>query len=644
MRPMILLRRVDGEAPSDVSTGLVDLLSHTERTLIKQEPDGGAAGHIHVPNVYPYTHTHIEELGEWPQRLLHVPSMTSYEWQPGNYYGGHREPQYRALSYTWGRWRLEHDEYPEIGNLPIRGVPWQIPRIHPHHFGVQEFQDIVNRVCEPVQAHNAIDMAADIRILRGLSRANFIWLDVACIDQRWGPVAALEVGRQAGIFKKATGVAIWLSQSGKDVTSFARLQELFTSLICRSNEILWTERPSEVLLKEMLAGVQELFCDPWFTSLWTLQEAYLSQDAYLISAWAEPFKLLPVHGWTPGVFTLNLLTSACGSIAYQIRQILKNSASADPEFVSFCKGVQIYLQKSGLSVLIRNGNPLCLLSAAGWRVTSHEQDRVYGIMQVFKYRLGASAPDADPIRAFSQSELVDQLGAAMFKDRPVQSQLHCFTEVVDRTKGWHINTSSMIPNLYTKDNDWKSCEAKCKFSIKHVDGVTLGYFEGKACWFVKLAVAWEAVDAQQGLTSDRPTGDSVCHILPDVTEYLHEHHRHSLGISTRDDELFSELALDESAARGPIEFANNLEAQHRFANWLCERFGENRLLVLIMGRMAARTCGLILLHAQVGSISYWHRIGTCTWWHASASIDSRGYDEILRGENQDWVDCQGLFG
>lgn len=40
--------------------------------------------------------------------------------------------------------------------------------------------------------------------------------DVACIDQRWGPVAALEVGRQAGIFKKATGVAIWLSQSGID--------------------------------------------------------------------------------------------------------------------------------------------------------------------------------------------------------------------------------------------------------------------------------------------------------------------------------------------------------------------------------------------------------------------------------------------
>ena len=69
---------------------------------------------------------------------------------------------------------------------------------------------------------------------------------------------------------------------------------------------------------------------------------------------------------------------------------------------------------------------------------------------------------------------------------------------------------------------------------------------------MKLAAAWEAVDAQQGLTSDRPTGDSVCHILPDVTEYLRElgeHHRHSLGISTRDDELFSELALDQPAAR-----------------------------------------------------------------------------------------------
>lgn len=31
-------------------------------------------------------------LGCWPRRLLHLPTLTSYEWQPGNTYGSHVSP------------------------------------------------------------------------------------------------------------------------------------------------------------------------------------------------------------------------------------------------------------------------------------------------------------------------------------------------------------------------------------------------------------------------------------------------------------------------------------------------------------------------------------------------------------------------
>lgn len=31
-------------------------------------------------------------LGSWPRRLLHVKSLTSYEWQLGNVYGGVAAP------------------------------------------------------------------------------------------------------------------------------------------------------------------------------------------------------------------------------------------------------------------------------------------------------------------------------------------------------------------------------------------------------------------------------------------------------------------------------------------------------------------------------------------------------------------------
>lgn len=53
------------------------------------------------------SHSLIEDedaLGDWPRRLLHVPTMTSFEWAPGNYYGSTQEPSYNATSYTWGRW------------------------------------------------------------------------------------------------------------------------------------------------------------------------------------------------------------------------------------------------------------------------------------------------------------------------------------------------------------------------------------------------------------------------------------------------------------------------------------------------------------------------------------------------------------
>lgn len=90
----------------------------------------------------------------------------------------------------------------------------------------------------------------------------------------------MEVGRQADIFRRASGVSIWLSRSGTDTASLARLRDFVSSLIygnylCPPWDII-----DEQWQAEMLCGIRELLCDPWFTSLWTLQEAFLAQDAY----------------------------------------------------------------------------------------------------------------------------------------------------------------------------------------------------------------------------------------------------------------------------------------------------------------------------------------------------------------------------
>ena len=84
--------------------------------------------------------------GRWPRRLLHVPSLTSFEWEPGNRYGGHTCPLYNTLSYTWGRFALGNHEQPQVKALPIHFQgrrSWKVPRINPEHFTVSEFLAVV---------------------------------------------------------------------------------------------------------------------------------------------------------------------------------------------------------------------------------------------------------------------------------------------------------------------------------------------------------------------------------------------------------------------------------------------------------------------------------------------------------------------
>lgn len=142
-------------------------------------------------------------IGSWPRRLLHVPTWTSYEWEPGHIYGGHREPIYNAISYTWGRFRLDSGSRPKglrrIRGIPILNCQWKIPPIDPKQFSCEELKTVLRRITE----HTASYAAA---------KSQFVWLDVACINQDKGSEdGRLEIGRQAQIFGGAQMVIIWLT-------------------------------------------------------------------------------------------------------------------------------------------------------------------------------------------------------------------------------------------------------------------------------------------------------------------------------------------------------------------------------------------------------------------------------------------------
>ncbi|KAL8785650.1 MAG: hypothetical protein Q9195_008547 [Heterodermia aff. obscurata] len=144
-------------------------------------------------------------MGSWPQRLLHAPTMTSHECTPGNVYANHLAPRYNAISYTWGRFDLDYAPQGcnkavlrKTTSIKVEGTTWasNIPRIDPKHFRVVDFENVIARtldMCDPKDVE-------------------FVWLDIACIDQKDGPQKAAEIGRQADIFKGAQNVFIWLTR------------------------------------------------------------------------------------------------------------------------------------------------------------------------------------------------------------------------------------------------------------------------------------------------------------------------------------------------------------------------------------------------------------------------------------------------
>ena len=113
-------------------------------------------------------------LGNWPRRLLHVPSLISHEWQPGNVYGGVAAPLYNAISYTWGRWRLTEMEKRHVQALEVHGVSWPIPRVDPAKFTADQLKSVLEK--ERISTPRYMTK-------KRYQIVEFVWLDIACIGQ-----------------------------------------------------------------------------------------------------------------------------------------------------------------------------------------------------------------------------------------------------------------------------------------------------------------------------------------------------------------------------------------------------------------------------------------------------------------------------
>jgi len=401
----------------------------------------------------------------WPCRLLHIPTMTSIQRHTDDEYTSpngkvYQRPRYSILTYTWGRFRQGSGPA-----LPVNGTQWGIPPIDPEKFTVSAFQRVVND-------HLASD---------GIEWA---WIDVACINQAANSREnAEEVGHQAAIFDKADAVFVWLWS-----LDTATVTNVFKD-ICNQGPQLEEDierfpgdfdTPLYNTMISLRKALNKLLQDPWFSSLWTLQELVLRKDAKILSSEVET--VVWEEKWTANMITLVNVCQNIWQIMETIEQRQVKSLHYDDDGSSLRSKLDIEvtdIKKSLLSAgfyYLFSDNPNVQYGTARFRTTLHHEDRIYAIMQIYNLRVGKSArPELPPELHPSLTELELEFGAAISKSCPIVGQLFTHTMKELPKRSWCITMESTVPDELRA---YRNPEPQCQMALTEAGTLKA---QGKCC-------------------------------------------------------------------------------------------------------------------------------------------------------------------
>ncbi|KAF3937970.1 hypothetical protein ABW19_dt0204216 [Dactylella cylindrospora] len=443
----------------------------------------------------------------WPKRLLHIPTMTSVERAGVSIYNGVDRPEYSILTYTWGRWKIRDASGGPA--LPVKGTPWKIPAIKPEHFTVESFEKVIGRLGE-----DGIEWA---------------WVDIACIDQENAEDNAYEVGRQASIFKNAKKVFVWLSHIETE-TLQAAVKEIVDHGVNLSQFVnsgdwdpkaqLNLQEPVQLRyttmshsLAEMVSTLSiafaKIFGDPWFSSLWTLQEVVLRNDALALSKEANPVL------WMDDMYMfLTMFINHCQNVFTDLDFFLRKLAdhqrylSLEDEQTFINNSQELRDQVSKISQYISQAgfyylfslNPNVQYGTARYRTTSRPEDRVYAIMQIYNLRVGKSIrPQDNP----TLQELKNEFSQAIIRRCPILGQLFIHTGPPEDRKSWRITEQSTVPYELLI---YKEPIPECSFEFE-LDGSARTH--GPCCLYDDLRTALEGEDDFIELMLDKDIGDKL---------------------------------------------------------------------------------------------------------------------------------------
>ncbi|KAF5228097.1 hypothetical protein FAUST_11317, partial [Fusarium austroamericanum] len=418
----------------------------------------------------------------WPDRLLHVPTMTSHKGgcrDGQRFYDNTPNPRYNVLSYTWGFYRDDDGNSPAI---TIHGLPWKVPRIKQDHFTADQF-------------HKAIKLAAE-----GVMKApcDWLWVDIACIpqedrakdkgtdkekdrhykneekkrlDEELRRLSAQEVGRQVAIFSRAEESFVWLTGLTKEYLeengSKIRVQalenyisylgsEVFDMGVNSSIEAAWVFLRG--FANEANSFSRWITCflnHRWCLSLWTLQEMVLRPDAWLLldnglldiesdqarprddESVRFPAQIMRDFFRTKGM-TSNESVSDQWDRMRGIETGLRNSyfGTLPNQIPSVTEiqnrlGATLRLMKVKGMEAMHVSFPHTAYSAAQHRRCKRMLDRIWGIVQTYGISCQPPLPENKMADEEKLKDLQDDFGAQLVSKMPLLSQLfiHSLGEV-----------------------------------------------------------------------------------------------------------------------------------------------------------------------------------------------------------------------
>lgn len=388
----------------------------------------------------------------WPHRLLYVPSMTSYVREGPDTYNGVSAPQYNVLSYTWGNF-LDPTEIA----ISVNGVDWPIPAIRKGHFTADNFKTAIGRAASGVKY-----------------RCEWLWVDIACIPQKHENetemariVRGQEIGRQVDIFRRAQETFAWLSHmKTSELCESQRFMNIdhFLDYANKGISIRGAEDANSYLntcenkFRLFETWMSKFLSHPWLSSLWTLQEMILRQDAWVLF---DDGLINLYHGdkdtsWNfvqikNDVYCLRSISSG------RLVETLKNAesiavsgnfkshkGSADRIRKRFERLLEIQILK-GLDALTV-GIPNTAYSAARYRNATELIDRIYGIVQI--YDISCDPDPAGEDETAKLDALEDEFGAKLIAKSSLLSQIFIHSSEEPPRRTWLITQNCIVDHFW----------------------------------------------------------------------------------------------------------------------------------------------------------------------------------------------------